>query len=87
MKPIVSLSSRGGFTLPPYLTKFNLLFALLLASACTQDDGGGFQPLPPGQYPMEFTAAGIALSVETRATTDNDWQGVASVAVQVGDEV
>ena len=36
---------------------------------------------------MTFTAAGIALSVETKATTDNNWQGVQTVAVQVDDEM
>ena len=37
---------------------------------------------------MTFTATGISLSVEqTRATTDNDWEGVAQVAVQVDGEV
>ena len=43
--------------------------------------------MPPGEHPMEFTAAGIALSVETKATTDNDWQGVDKVAVLVDGEV
>ena len=32
---------------------------------------------------MTFTAAGIALSVDTKATTDNNWQGVDQVAIQV----
>ena len=32
---------------------------------------------------MTFTAAGIALSVETKATTDNNWEGVQQVAVLV----
>ena len=45
------------------------------------------QPLPDGQYPMTFTTAGIALSVETKATTDNNWEGVQTVAVKVGDEM
>ena len=36
---------------------------------------------------MTFTAAGIALSVETKATTDNNWEGVQQVAVKVGDEM
>ena len=36
---------------------------------------------------MTFTAAGIALSVETRATTDNNWQGVQTVAVLVDGEM
>ena len=36
---------------------------------------------------MTFTAAGISLSVETKATTDNNWQGVDQVSVEVGGEV
>ena len=36
---------------------------------------------------MTFTATGIALSVETKATTDNNWQGVTQVSVEVGGEV
>ena len=36
---------------------------------------------------MTFTATGIALSVETKATTDNNWQGVDQVSVKVGGEV
>lgn len=36
---------------------------------------------------MTFTATGIALSVETRGTTDNNWQGVNQVSVQVNGEV
>ena len=82
MKP----TARGRFT-PPILRKFNLLPLLaLLTIACTQDDNGA-QPLPEGEYPMTFTAAGIALSVETKATTDNNWQGVQTVAVLVDGEM
>lgn len=36
---------------------------------------------------MTFTATGIALSVETKATTDNNWQGIDQVSVEVGGEV
>ena len=36
---------------------------------------------------MTFTAAGISLSVETKATTDNNWQGVDQVSVEVDGEV
>ena len=56
-------------------------------AACTSDDDPAGQPLPPGEHPMTFTAAGIALSVETKATTDNNWQGVDQVSVEVGGEV
>ena len=82
MKP----NARGRFT-PPILRKFNLLPLLaLLTIACTQDDNGA-QPLPEGEYPITFTAAGIALNVETKATTDNNWQGVQTVAVLVDGEM
>ena len=50
-----------------------------------QDEPGG--ALPQGLYPMDFTAQGIALNAETKGTVDNDWQGVQTVAVQVGSEV
>lgn len=50
-----------------------------------QDEPGG--ALPQGLYPMDFTAQGIALNAETKGTVDNDWQGVQTVAVQVGNEV
>lgn len=58
----------------------------MLSIACTQDDNSA-QPLPDGEYPMTFTAAGIALSVETKATTDNNWEGVQTVAVLVDGEM
>ena len=74
---------------PPFLRKINLLSSLtvLLLAACAQDDTEMGQPLPEGQYPMTFTTAGITLSVETKATTDNNWEGVQTVAVKVGDEM
>ena len=61
--------------------------AALLLAACYNDDDPAGQPLPPGEHPMTFTATGIALSVETKATTDNNWQDVSQVSVQVGSEV
>ena len=64
-----------------------LLASILLLGACSKEEGNGGQILPDGQYPMTFTATGITLSVETKATTDNDWQGVDQVAIQVGDEM
>ena len=63
------------------------LLAALLLAACYNDDDPAGQPLPPGEHPMTFTATGIALNVETKATTDNNWQDVAQVSVQVGSEV
>ena len=57
--------------------------AALLLGACSKGEDNGGQTLPDGEYPMTFTAAGIALSVDTKATTDNNWQGVDQVAIQV----
>ena len=52
-------------------------------------------PLPEGKYPLELTAGGLQAVAEygrasapgTRGTTDNDWDGVSTVAVQVDGEV
>lgn len=60
-------------------------FACLLATSCsdvTDDD----TTLPPGKYPMTFTAAVDELTV-SRATTDNSWVGGEEVAVQINSEV
>lgn len=55
--------------------------------ACPQGD-----PLPEGMYPLELSVQGLPelAQPETRATVDNDWEGVGSVAVCVytrGNEV
>ena len=56
-------------------------------AACTQDeltDG----TLPEGKYPLVINATGLqTATLDTRATVDGNWDGVNSVAVQVGDEV
>lgn len=52
-------------------------------------------PLPEGKYPLVLTAGGLqavagqgrASAPGTRGTTDNDWEGVTTVAVQVDGEV
>lgn len=62
-----------------------LLFA---ATACTQDDLGG--TLPEGEYPLVINATGlqaVATPASTRATVDGDWQGVQTVAVEMGGTV
>ena len=62
-----------------------LLFA---ATACTRDDLGG-GTLPEGEYPLVIRATGlqaVATPASTRATVDGDWDGVASVALSLGDE-
>lgn len=63
-----------------------LLFA---ATACTQDDLGG-GTLPEGEYPLVIRATGlqaVATPASTRATVDGDWQGVQTVAVEMGGTV
>lgn len=60
--------------------------------SCSQDDFADTQsePLPQGEYPLELTAEGLqTLSVpasapSARGTADDNWDGVQSVAVQVG---
>ena len=56
-------------------------------AACTQDEQTGTQP--EGKYPLVINATGLqTIAVpDTRATVDGNWEGVNSVAVQVGDEV
>lgn len=63
-----------------------LLFA---ATACTQDDLGG-GTLPEGEYPLVINATGlqaVATPASTRATVDGNWQGVQTVAVEMGGTV
>ena len=68
--------------------------ALALLAACSRDglDHVQGEPLPPGQYPLELTAGGLQAVItseqaSTRATVDDDWNDVTTVAVQVGNEV
>ena len=69
--------------------------ALLLSlAACTQDDFADTKGelLPQGEYPIELTAGGLQTvtnqaQASTRATVDDDWNGVNTVAVQVGSDV
>ena len=64
--------------------------ALLIAlTACTQDDLGG-STLPEGEYPLVIRATGlqaVATPASTRATVDGNWQGVQTVAVEMGGTV
>ena len=63
-----------------------LLFA---ATACTQDDLGS-GTLPEGEYPLVINATGlqaVATPASTRATVDGNWQGVQTVAVEMGGTV
>lgn len=57
----------------------------LMATSCT-DDADNSTALPPGTYPMTFTAAVDGLTA-TRATTDNTWTGGENVAIQIGSDV
>ena len=62
-------------------------FALALA-ACTRDERAE-GTLPAGEYPVIIQANGLDVTATpvSRATVDGDWQGVNSVALQIGDEV
>ncbi len=62
-----------------------LLFA---ATACTQDDLGG-GTLPEGEYPLVIRATGLqaVATPASRATVDGNWQGVQTVAVEMGGTV
>ena len=74
-----------------------LLLAGGLLAACDKEDMTHTEgtPLPEGKYPLELTAGGLqavagqgrASAPGTRGTTDNDWDGVTTVAVQVDGEV
>ena len=65
---------------------FSALALLLAATACTQDDAGLLPEASEGT-PVTFTATGLTPATATRATVDGDWEGVTSVAVQIGSEV
>ena len=63
-----------------------LLFA---ATACTQDELAE-GTLPEGEYPLVIRATGlqaVATPASTRATVDGNWQGVQTVAVEMGGTV
>lgn len=67
-----------------------LLFAL---AACTQDELADDNRLPEGEYPVVIRATGLSVEAtpqaapSTRATVDGDWQGVQTVAVEMGGTV
>ena len=65
-----------------------LVAALTLAS-CSQDELADDNRLPEGKYPVVIQATGLqaVATPASRATVDGDWQGVTSVAVQVGTDV
>ena len=61
---------------------------LLAATACTQDELADGTRLPEGEYPLIINATGLSVEAtpaSTRATVDGDWDGVASVALSLGD--
>ena len=57
--------------------------------ACSQDELVDDNRLPEGKYPVVIQATGLqaVATPASRATVDGDWQGVTSVAVQVGTDV
>ena len=65
---------------------YSTLALLLGFTACTQDDLSSSSGELRGT-PMTFTATGLTPSAGTRATVDGDWDGVSTVAVQIGSEV
>ena len=65
---------------------FAALALLLAATACTQDDAGMLPEASEGT-PMTFTATGLTPATATRATVDGNWEGVTTVAIQIGNEV
>ena len=68
------------------LYTFAALALLLAATACTQDDAGLLPEASEGT-PIVFTATGLTPATATRATVDGDWEGVTTVAIQIGNEV
>ena len=71
--------------------KQNLLFlcaAAFVLAACTQDERSG-GALPEGEYPLIIRATGLQVvaTPASRATVDGDWQGVQTVAVEMGGTV
>ena len=69
---------------------YSILVLLLAAIACTQDEAGLLPEASEG-IPIVFTATGLNPAATTiavtRAPVDGDWEGVTSVAVQIGSEV
>ena len=65
---------------------YSTLALLLGFTACTQDDLSSSSGELRGT-PMTFTATGLTPSAGTRATVDGDWEGVGTVAIQIGNEV
>lgn len=65
---------------------YSTLALLLGFTACTQDDLSSSSGELRGT-PMTFTATGLTPSAGTRATVDGDWEGVSTVAIQIGSEV
>lgn len=67
--------------------------AALTFASCSQDELANKEmPLSEGQYPLEINAAGmgavaVPAATSTRGTMDGNWDGVSSVAVQVGGKV
>ncbi len=71
------------------LSKWAVATILLPAlAACTQDDLGS-GTLPEGEYPLVINATGLqaVATPASRATVDGDWQGVQTVAVEMGGTV
>lgn len=61
---------------------------LLAATACTQDELADGTRLPEGEYPLIINATGLSVEATpaSRATVDGNWDGVTSVALNLGSE-
>ena len=74
--------------------RFFALAALVLSlAACTQDELADDSRLSKEEYPIVIHATGLSVEAtpqaapSTRAAVDDDWQGVTSVALKIGDAV
>lgn len=66
-------------------TAYTLTAVLLLAAGCLPEDfsGGQGEPLPEGKYPVTFTATGLPVAPQTRATVDGEWAAGNKIRVRV----
>lgn len=60
--------------------------ACMLLASCSHDDVADGS-LPDGNYPLTLATGSLPAAGATRATTDGNWDGATTVAVQVAGEV
>lgn len=68
---------------------FAIAALALLLGACTQDELADDSRLSKEEYPIVIHATGLSVEAtpSTRASVDDDWVGVNSVALKIGDAV